>query len=162
MTIIWGRCRSNLPPSQTHSPSSTLHSQRPQTSLFPHLISLGMAQKPPPPTAWKTGEQLEFLLSREGAFKRAQEAETLERFWQKTFEDWYHQWEIPASPSLIVRYGSISEGRLALQREKNIVRGSHSPPRLRPTNPTFSYGRKSSSGSIIGAGVRTRREHAGI
>lgn len=81
--------------------------------------------KPPPPGAWKTGEQLEFLLANEQAFKRAQEAKTLDRFWRKVFEEWYHQWEIPSSPSLILEYGSVAEGRVMLQKETNGVRFNH-------------------------------------
>lgn len=91
----------------------------------------------PSPIAWKTGEQLEFLLSREEAFKRAQDGRALEPFWQKVFEDWYHQWEIPSSPSLALTYGSITEGRIMLQKEKNAVRGGRCSQRPHHANPTF-------------------------
>ena len=143
-------------PSQARSPSSTPHCRHPQ--IFPFLALLystmtPKAQKPakapkprkgpklqrppkPPPIAWKTGEQLEFLLAHEDAFKRAQEEKTLDRFWQRVFEEWYHQWELPSSPSLILEYGSIEEGRLMLQKEKNTVRSDHCS-RPRHTNLTI-------------------------
>ena len=75
-------------------------------------------------TGWKTGEQLEFLISRWRTFKRAQDTKGLDKFWLKVFEDWYIHWPIPHSPSLVRSHGSIEEGRLVLQKEKNAVRDS--------------------------------------
>ena len=71
---------------------------------------------------WKTAEQLEFLVNRWEGFKRAQDGKTLDHFWARVFEDWYTFWPIPSSPSLARDYGTIEEGRLMLQKEKNNVR----------------------------------------
>lgn len=81
----------------------------------------------PPKTSrpgWKTGEQLEFLISRWRTFKRAQDIKGLDKFWPKVFEDWYIHWPIPHSQSLVRSHGSVEEGRLVLQKEKNVVRDS--------------------------------------
>ena len=81
----------------------------------------------PPKTArpdWKTGEQFQFLLTCWDNFKSAQDTKALDRFWPKVYEDWYTRWPIPSSPSLAREYGSIEEGRIILQKEKNTVRDS--------------------------------------
>ena len=85
-----------------------------------------MAPKPDR-SGWKTGDQLEFLLSHWGSFKRAQDAKGLNRFWAKIFEDWYDRWPVPSSPSLVREYGSIEATRLMLQKEKNTVRDDFYP-----------------------------------
>ena len=71
--------------------------------------------------SWKTGEQLEFLISCWRTFKHAQDIKGLDKFWPKVFEDWYIRWPIPHSPSLAQLHGSIEEGHLVLQKGKNVV-----------------------------------------
>ena len=75
----------------------------------------------PPNSSWKTGEQLEFLLSYWPAFKRAQGSKAFDRFWQKLFEEWYTRW--PIVPTLASRqeHGSPEVARLMLQKEKSTV-----------------------------------------
>ena len=70
---------------------------------------------------WKTGEQLEFLLSRWEDFKHAQATKALDRFRRQTYDEWYNRWPISSSPSLAQEYGSIEAGRLMLQKDKNAV-----------------------------------------
>ena len=78
---------------------------------------------------WKTGEQLEFLVPRWQSFRDAQDAKKLANFWPKVFEDWYIKWPVPSSPSLALKYGTVEEGRLVLQKAKNAVRdGFYTPP----------------------------------
>ena len=98
-------------------------------------------QKPAPPKPsrldWKTEEQRTFLVNRWESFKRAQDAKALDRFWAKLFEDWYTFWPVPSSPSLVQKYGSIEEGHLALQKEKNSVCDSFYPLHPYRTNLTL-------------------------
>lgn len=76
---------------------------------------------PAPRSDWKTEEQLEFLLAYWEKFKRAQDNKALDSFWPKVYEDWYTRWPISSSASLVLKYGSIQEGRLMLQKDKNAV-----------------------------------------
>lgn len=92
-----------------------------------------MPSKPANP-GWKTGEQLEFLLSQWKSFKRAQDAKTLDKFWPRVFEEWFTRWPVPSSPSLARSHNSIEEGRLALQKAKNTVRYTLHPLHLRNTS----------------------------
>ena len=85
-------------------------------------------------------------------FKRAQDTKGLDKFWPKIFEDWYICWLIPHSPSLARSYGTIKEGRLVLQKEKNVVRNSFQLLYFHHANPTLA--RKSSNGSTTGAVVQ--------
>lgn len=82
-----------------------------------------MPPKTPRP-GWKTGEQLEFLLSRYASFKSAQNNKTLGRFWQRVFEDWYLRWKLPSAPypDLLLKYGTLEEARFMIQKSKNAVR----------------------------------------
>ena len=94
---------------------------------------------PPKPASedWKTGEQLEFLVPRWKSFKDAQDTKTLANFWPKVFEDWYTKWPVPSSASLVLKYGTVEEGRLMLQKAKNVVRGSLYTLRSHPANQTL-------------------------
>ena len=78
---------------------------------------------PPKPSnpAWKTGEQLEFLLSNWEGFKHAQNAKKLDHFWQRVFEAWYKRWPITPPPSSH-SHEPIENQRLMAQRENNTVR----------------------------------------
>jgi len=73
-------------------------------------------------TGWKTGEQLEFLISRWPEFKRAQDKKALsDQFWPKVFEDWHNRWPVSASPSSVKEHGSTELARLMLQSDNNGV-----------------------------------------
>ena len=79
----------------------------------------------PPKTSdpgWKTGEQLEFLLSCWKSFKIAQNAKRLDQFWQRVFDEWYSRWPIP-SPRASHAGEPPENLRLMAQKEKNAVRG---------------------------------------
>jgi hypothetical protein len=75
-----------------------------------------------PRADWKSGEQLEFLLSQEGSFRRCQDQKTLDHFWPRVFEEWYNRWPIFASSALSRRHGTPEAARVMLQKEKNAVR----------------------------------------
>ena len=95
----------------------------------------------PPKTSrgdWKTWEQLQFLLSYWEKYKHAQDAKALDHFWPKVYEDWYLRWPVPSHPSLVQQYGSIEEGRLMLQKDKNTVRDSLYTLHPHHTNPTLA------------------------
>ena len=83
---------------------------------------------------WKSGEQLEFLLFHESGFKLCQDAKKLDRFWLRTFEEWYRRWPLP-SPSSTLPEKDRSAALLAAQKEKNTVRDSLHLPPLYHTNP---------------------------
>ena len=70
-----------------------------------------------PRKAWKTGEQLEFLLSKWEAFKRAQYEKKLDRFWQRIFDLWYTRWPLPLSSTL----PQPEAARLMARGKKNAV-----------------------------------------
>ncbi|KAF9779415.1 hypothetical protein BJ322DRAFT_1113226 [Thelephora terrestris] len=68
---------------------------------------------------WKSGVQLEFLLTQEARFRRCQDEKTLDRFWPKVFEEWYHQWPIVPSIAMTRKHGSPEAARMMMQQEKN-------------------------------------------
>ena len=73
-------------------------------------------------TDWKSGEQLEFLLSRESSFKSCQDNKTLGQFWLRVFDVWYTCWLIPTPTTFTQEQGSPEAARLMLQKDKNLVR----------------------------------------
>lgn len=111
------------------------------------------------PTDWKSGDQLEFLLSQESSFRRAQDARTLDRFWQKVFDEWYHRWPLPSCPTLTHGHNTAETARFMLQKEKNKVRGSCyllSPH----TDPTLDS--KSKPGLTTGLAGETLRKQGAV
>ena len=88
----------------------------------------GLPPPPPPPpparptrTGWKTGEQLEFLLSHWASFKRSQNNKTLDQFWPRVFDQWHRNWQITPSRASCREYGNPENARLMLQQSKNTV-----------------------------------------
>ena len=79
---------------------------------------------PPKPSRieWKSGEQLEFLLSQESSFRRCQDMKTLNHFWPRVFENWYDRWPIVSTPALSKKYGTPEAARIMVQKETNAVR----------------------------------------
>lgn len=75
-----------------------------------------------PRTGWKTGEQLEFLLSHWQTFKRCQDGKKLTPFWPYVYDHWYQRWPIVPTPDAIELYGTPENARLMLQEGKNAVR----------------------------------------
>lgn len=73
-------------------------------------------------SGWKTGEQLEYLLSCWENFKRAQTNKKLDRFWGQTYEEWYKRWPVPSPASWVQDYGSVEAGRFMYRKEKDGVR----------------------------------------
>ncbi|KAF9777388.1 hypothetical protein BJ322DRAFT_1025784 [Thelephora terrestris] len=72
---------------------------------------------PPKSTSgWKTGDQLEFLLSHWEDFKQAQDTKKLDPFWQRVFAGWYERWPIPPSPPSSHAHESPENIRLMAQK----------------------------------------------
>ena len=76
----------------------------------------------PSRVAWKTGEQLEYLLSRWGEFVTHQNEKGLDRFWPRVYDGWYKKWLITPSPELVKEHGSRENAILTLRSENNGVR----------------------------------------
>ena len=95
--------------------------------LIVSVLSLSMPPKPAP-NDWKTGYQLEFLFGYWPAFKAAQDARTLDTFWKRVFEEWFHEWPVQATVDEIREYGPM-DAAIMHQKEKKTVRNSfsHSP-----------------------------------
>lgn len=72
-------------------------------------------------SGWKTGEQLEFLISNWLAFKRAQDNKALNQFWDRIFDQWHTRWPSVPSAALSKTHGSPEAARLMLQKDKNSV-----------------------------------------
>ena len=71
---------------------------------------------------WKTGEQLEFLITNWPTFRRAQDTKTLDQFWDRIFDQWHARWPPPApSAALSKTHGSSEAARLMLQKDRNTV-----------------------------------------
>ena len=80
------------------------------------------ASPKPSRTAWKTGEQLEFLLSHWDRYVTHQTDGTLDRFWPRVYDAWYKAWKITPSAEAIKQYGSSENAILTLRSENNSVR----------------------------------------
>ena len=79
----------------------------------------------PSKAAWKTGEQLEFLISNWVTFVRHQGAKKLDHFWPRLFEDWHKRWPPHSTPALNKKYETEEAARLMVQKAKNAVRGRY-------------------------------------
>ena len=71
---------------------------------------------------WKTGIQLEYLLTQWQSFLDHQSRGALEHFWPRVFETWYEKWPITPTPTEVSNAGSASAAMLVLRSEKNQVR----------------------------------------
>ena len=76
----------------------------------------------PSRVGWKSGEQLEFLLSQESSHKRHQDLNTLDHFWPRVFEGWYDRWPIVATPAMTRRHKTQEDARVMMQKARNKVR----------------------------------------
>jgi hypothetical protein len=94
-----------------------------------------LEKKPPPSTsttttdtppksriAWKTGDQLEYMLSHWESFVTHQNKKTLDRFWSRVYDGWYKKWPITPTLESIGKYGSPENAILTLRSENNAVR----------------------------------------
>ncbi|KAF9642118.1 hypothetical protein BDM02DRAFT_3193876 [Thelephora ganbajun] len=77
------------------------------------------ASTKPPWTAWKTGEQLEWLLSYWEDFITHQTEGTLDCFWPRVYHTWYLKWLITLTPQSINQWGSHENAVLTLHSESN-------------------------------------------
>ncbi|KAF9642316.1 hypothetical protein BDM02DRAFT_3193503 [Thelephora ganbajun] len=77
------------------------------------------ASTKPPRTAWKTGEQLEWLLSRWEDFITHQTEGMLDRFWPRVYHAWYLKWPITPTPQSVNQWGSHENAVLTLRSESN-------------------------------------------
>jgi hypothetical protein len=85
--------------------------------------------------AWKTGEQLEYLLSQWSTFLAHQNEGKLERFWPHVYQYWNKKWAITPTAESLEQHGSDSAAILALRGERSTVRIANSYPRV----PSYSY-----------------------
>ena len=83
----------------------------------------------PSKAAWKTGEQLEYMLSQWSLFIDHQNAGTLSRFWPRIYDHWYKTWPIIPTAQSIEMWGSSKEAKVKLLTENNKVRITNSYPR---------------------------------
>jgi hypothetical protein len=95
------------------------------------------SKKPPPTPAakadpkasragWKTGEQLEWMLTHWSKYLNHQNEKSLERFWPHIYHGWHTKWPITPSSEAVALYGSREEAILVLRMEINTVRGANS------------------------------------
>ena len=99
-------------------------------TLCPQIILLhtpldSLVSMPPKPTRtdWKTGDQLEFLFGYWRAFKTAQDAKALEPFWNRVFEEWFHEWPVHVTLDEIREFGPM-DAPVMHKKEKKAVRNS--------------------------------------
>ena len=100
-------------------PSNWSEKKRPSTSKSAKTAD---ASPKLPQTAWKTGEQLKYLLSYWDQFLTYQNSGMLDHFWPHVYAGWYKRWQIVPSPKSISQHGSYENAVLTLQSENNHVR----------------------------------------
>lgn len=83
--------------------------------------SAGVLSKPSR-AAWKTGEQLEYLLTHWTGYVTHQNKKTLASFWSRVYDGWYRKWPITPSIESMAKHGSREGAILALRSENNSVR----------------------------------------
>lgn len=67
--------------------------------------------------------QLEFLLSQEAGYRRAQDDKKLDQFWPRILEEWFHRWGVPkATPAVIAKSKSPEDAATAMQKKRTKVR----------------------------------------
>ena len=75
--------------------------------------------------AWKTGEQLEYMLSVWSVYLTHQDEGTLSKFWPRVFDHWQKTWKIVPSASDVKEYGGPQEAILVIRAKTNKVRISN-------------------------------------
>jgi hypothetical protein len=96
------------------------------------LASTATTETPPKSnsrTAWKSGDQLEYLTSHWARFVTYQSEKKLDRFWPRVYDGWYGKWPIIPSPQSINQYESRENAILTLRSENNAVRITNFSPR---------------------------------
>lgn len=63
--------------------------------------------------AWKTGEQLEWMLTKFDDFLRHQTDKCLDDFWIPLFHSWHDQWPITPTAEAIEEHGSKANAEAA-------------------------------------------------
>lgn len=92
-------------------------------------------EKKPPPTptsattapklprgGWKNDEQRDYMLSHWTDYVTHQNAKTLDRFWPRVYDGWYHKWPITPSRDSIREHGSKENAILVFRTDNNSVR----------------------------------------
>lgn len=105
--------------------SLTMAPKRPQQMTQSSDPATATTPKPPR-AAWKTGEQLEFLLSHWSGFVHHQNEKSLDRFWPKVYYAWYLKWPITPSSESIMQHGNPANATLVLRTDNNTVSVSSS------------------------------------
>lgn len=102
------------------------------TSTSTPSTAEGTPVKSPSRAAWKTREQLEYLLSQWSGFISHQNAGSLDRFWPRIYDHWYRMWPINPTPQAIQEHGGRSEAILLLRNKNSTVcirdPDLHTPP----------------------------------
>ena len=88
-----------MPSSKRSQPTST----QPETAETPKVSR----------QAWKTGEQLEWMLSKFDGFLRHQTDKCLEDFWTPIFHSWHAKWPITPTAESIEEHGSVDNANAA-------------------------------------------------
>ena len=95
-----------------------------------------LADSPPssttstPPAAWKTGEQLEFMLSKWSLYLTHQNEGTLDRFWPPVFDHWQRTWVVEPPAKAVKKHGGRENAILVIRSETQVVSvtNSHCSP----------------------------------
>jgi hypothetical protein len=85
---------------------------------------------------WKTGEQLEWMLTEWASFVRHQNEKTLDRFWPRVYHGWATRWPIIPSPESVAKHGSKENAILVIRMELRTVRQVGSSSHTYVTHPS--------------------------
>ena len=99
----------------------------PKQKKPPATLTSGALKDAPVPKssriAWKTGEQLEYLLDQWPGFITHQTSGTLDRFWPRVYDMWYKKWPVASpTPMAVDHAGSLAAAILTARTENNQVR----------------------------------------
>ena len=96
-----------------------------------------------PPAAWKTGVQLEFMLSKFSLYLTHQNEGKLDRFWPPIFDYWQKTWPIDPPATAVKKHGGRENAIVVIRRETQVVRVTTNtilPPIINPP-PIREFGR---------------------
>jgi len=104
-----------MPPKRSKKPPATQAlTPAPATATEPTLK--------PSRTAWKTGEQYEYMLTFWPEYLTYQDEKALERFWPQVFDGWYRRWPTIPSIQAIGKHGSPEAAVKDIRRKLTKVR----------------------------------------
>lgn len=117
---------SGTTPTSETTPASgaTLASEMtPAHEATPTSETAGAAPAPKPSkAAWKTGEQLEYMLSLWSDFIAYQNSKRLARFWPRVYDGWYKRWKFTPPPGSTETLGALGTAESAFKKKNNKVR----------------------------------------